>query len=196
MDRDLSFVSPVSTYGVTPQLNTLSSDAHDSSILKLEVYARHKISSDDNIGEMEERVEVLLAQKSNGHPRDSLFSEANFWAVDVVRMLSKRTSKGVAHDIQCVAKFTIVSINDPIGATERQMDDAVKQGKKAMGLMTSATLPIEPLDGAVAAGNSTTAQLGSITDTWGPLLGKVEQFTKIVDGIAEVRHIKHLAHFM
>jgi hypothetical protein len=164
--------------------------------LKLEVYARRKIGSDDNIGEMEERVEVLLAQKSEGHHRHSLFLEANLSPTDVVRTLSKRNSKGVAQDIQCVAKFTIESINDSIGSTERQMDDAVGQGKKAIEQMASATLPIEPLDGAIAVGNSTTAQLGSITDTWGPLLEKVEQFTKIVDGIAEVRHVKHLAHFI
>jgi hypothetical protein len=164
-------------------------------MLKLELYARRKIGSDDDIGEIEERVEVLFAEKSDRHYRDSLFLEANFSPTDVVRTLSKRNSNGVARDIRCVAKFTIVSINDPIGAAERQMDDAVEQGKIAMEQMASATLPIEHLDSAVVAGTSITAGLPSITDTWGPLLGKVEQFTKIVDGIAEVRPVKHVAYF-
>lgn len=42
----------------------LPSEAHKSSILKLEVYAQRKVGSSDYIGEMEERIEVLLAQKS------------------------------------------------------------------------------------------------------------------------------------
>jgi hypothetical protein len=194
MDGDLLFVSLASRYRVTPQLKVLSSDAYNSSALKLEVYAQRTIGSNDYIGEVEERVEVLLGQKGDGQRRNCPLLRADFSPIDVVRTLSKRDSKGAAQNLECVATFTIISINDPIGATQRQMDEAVEQGKRAMEQMASASPLIEPLSGAAVAATSATAQLSPSTDSWVSLLSKIERFTTIVDRIAEVRHVKYLIH--
>ena len=183
MDGDFSLVSPLSTYRVMPRLRVPSSDASNSSALKLEVYARRNIVSDDLIGEMEETIEILLGQKGERARQDILFLITDPSPIDVVRTLSKRDSNGAAQDLRCVVKFTIVSINDSVGAQERQMDEAVDQAKQAIEQMASGSLAIVPLDSAVTTANSVPAQLES---TWVPLLSKIDQFTKIVDGIAEV----------
>ena len=69
------------------------------------------------------------------------------------------------------------------------MDEAVKYGKQAVEQMASAPPPIEPLSSAIVAVTSATAELASNVDNWGSLLRKVERFTTIVDGIAEVRNV-------
>jgi hypothetical protein len=195
MDGDLPFVSLASRYRVTPQLRVLSSDACNSSLLKLEVYAQRTIGSNDYIGEVEERVQVLLGQKGDRHCRNCLSLRADFSPIDVVRTLSKRNLKGAAQNLQCIAKFTIISTNDSIGATQRQMDDAVEQGKQAMEQIISALPPIAPLSGAAVAVTLTTAQLSSSTNSWVSLLSKVKRFMTITDRISEVRHVKYLTHF-
>jgi hypothetical protein len=158
----------------------------NSSVLKLEVYAWRKLRSDDYIGETEDQIEALLVQKSDAHPQSLLSLGIDFSWTDVVRMLSKRGSNSAARDLLCVAKFTIVSTQDSVGATEHQMDDAVEQGKKAIAQMVSTTLQPEPLDVVIDTANSSTAQLHAMSKTLVSLLGKIEQFTKIVDGIAQV----------
>ena len=69
MDGDLSLVSPRSRCRVSPALKVFSSDAYNSSILKLVVHAQRTIGSNDYIGEVEDRVDVLLGQKSDEHRR-------------------------------------------------------------------------------------------------------------------------------
>lgn len=108
----------------------------------------------------------------------------------MVRTLSRRDPNGKAQDLSCIAKFTAVSIGNSIGATELQMGDALEQGTKALEEMNSAPSPVGHLDDSVDTINSTTAQLITITKTWEPLLSRIEQFTKAMDGITEVRHVK------
>ena len=124
--------------------------------------------------------------------------ELNFLPKAVTRMLSKRGSNGAMHKLQCVIEFTVSpSTETPTRAGERQMeqmDEAVKQEKKAIEQMKSVPSPFEYAEGAMGDLGSAAEQTNSIVNTWVPLLSKVEQFTKVVDKITEVRHAQYLTY--
>jgi hypothetical protein len=114
-------------------------------------------------------------------------------------MLSKRDSNGAVQELPCVIKFTFsVSTGTSTGTGGCQMDEMGEavNPEKAMEQMKSVPLPFGRAGGVMDGLNSAADQTSSRVDTWGPLLSKIEQFTKVVDKITEVRHAKHLTHHM
>ena len=71
---------------------------------------------------------------------------------------------------------------------ELQAKDVSEQAKDALAEMQSSQSSVGPSNSAIDEITSVTETTVSFTNTWDPLLKKIELFTKIVDGIAEVRH--------
>jgi len=71
---------------------------------------------------------------------------------------------------------------------ELQAKDVSEQAKDALAQMQSSPSSVGPINSAIDEITSVTETAVSFTNTWDPLLKKIELFTKIVDGIAEVRH--------
>jgi hypothetical protein len=95
---------------------------------------------------------------------------------------------------QTIIEFTIVAISKPSDPAELNMEEAVAQGKDAFNRMKPApTSSFEPIQGAIDASVTVINDTKSLSNTWGPLLQKIELFTKLVDAIAEVRPRTH--HF-
>ena len=66
------------------------------------------------------------------------------------------------------------------------MEEAVAEAKDALVHVKLAPSSIEPMQGTVDASVAVVANINSLATTWGPLLEKVEWFTKFVDEIARV----------
>ena len=69
---------------------------------------------------------------------------------------------------------------------ELNMEEAVVQGNNALLHMKPVPSLFKPIQDAVDTSVAAATNIKSLSDTWDPLLQKVELFTKLVDGIAEV----------
>ena len=104
----------------------------------------------------------------------------------ITRELCKFDSRGNQRKTQVIIEFTIATTSKASDATEVNMEEAVVQGNDALLQMKMAPSSFEPIQGAIDTSVATATVIKSLSDTWDPLLQKVELFTKLVDGIAEV----------
>ena len=79
------------------------------------------------------------------------------------------------------------SITTPTDAVELQMIDASEQANDALAQMRNSSSPADHVVGAVDGITSVMDNVIPIANIWDLLLKKIDLFTKIVDGIAEVR---------
>jgi hypothetical protein len=108
----------------------------------------------------------------------------------VSRKLRKYEPSGTSRECQTSIKFNIESIAKSADPLELEMDDAVARGKKEMKDMSSMPVAVDVIQGAIDTYQSTSGVVSNlpILPAWEPFLEKVELFTKLVDGIAEVRY--------
>ena len=77
-------------------------------------------------------------------------------------------------------------ITTPTDAIELQMIDASEQANDALAQMKTSSSPVNHIVGAVDGITSVMDNVIPIAKTWDVLLQKIDLFTKIIDGIAEV----------
>ena len=66
------------------------------------------------------------------------------------------------------------------------MEEAITQGMGALDRMKLKPSLVEPIQGIVDTTTTVVDNVKSLSDTWDPLLQKIEIFSKLVDSIAEV----------
>jgi hypothetical protein len=88
--------------------------------------------------------------------------------------------------LKVIIELSATSVETPASGIELQMNDASERAKDALAQMQSRPAPVDCIEGAVGVITSGVENVVSIADTWDILLNKIELFTKIVDGIAEV----------
>ncbi|KAF8726639.1 hypothetical protein AX14_007619 [Amanita brunnescens Koide BX004] len=147
-------------------------------MLECRVYAKHSIREDNFIGGSKDRMKLLFAEGTGGA---------------ITRELCKFDSRGNQRKTQVIIEFTIATTSKASDATEVNMEEAVVQGNDALLQMKMAPSSFEPIQGAIDTSVATATVIKSLSDTWDPLLQKVELFTKLVDGIAEVHPYANMA---
>ncbi|KAN0107633.1 hypothetical protein V8E52_009952, partial [Russula decolorans] len=177
VDKDIKKTAVAARGNVASWNEAFYFDVHGSSVLELQVCARHRIGRDDYIGGVKEPIDSLLA---GGVTKA------------VTRNLRKDDVKGNMPDVQTVVEFTITSFATSADAAEAQMDEAVDQGRTTLDNMKPVPLLLSA-DGAVADVVSATRSINTISAAWTPLLEKIERYTKIVDKISEVHPYAKMA---
>jgi hypothetical protein len=102
----------------------------------------------------------------------------------VSRKLCKSDKAGTTHEVQAVLEFAISSFTSSDEAREVQLIEAV-DGVTGVNMNPAPSLLIgagEFIDGVTSATNT----IIPVATAWGPLLDKVELFTKIMDKASEV----------
>ena len=79
------------------------------------------------------------------------------------------------------------SITTSTDAIELQIIDVSEQANGALAQMQNSSSPVDHIVGAVDGITSVMDNVIPIAKTWDVLLQKIDLFTKIIDGIAEVR---------
>lgn len=184
----------------------ISSDAHGSTALQLEIYAQHTLYK-DYIGGIKENIETLLTDGKAGRKSCS-------FAVAMVKLTcASAVSRGFvgAGGTTAVIKFVIADDNGKVQTiTElgELLDAGVRPDVATGPIGESATISKDHLSEVVAKATEAVGQmsmapvsedavntLGAVVDRsttiavlWEPFLGKVELFVKVLDQIAEVRN--------
>jgi hypothetical protein len=110
---------------------------------------------------------------------------SDYSMIAVTRKLSKHDEHGTLRELRNVIEFSASSITTPAIAMELQAEYVSEQAKDALVQMQSSPSSVGPINNAIDEITS----MVSLTNTWDLLLKNIELFTKIVDGIADVRHI-------
>lgn len=79
-----------------------------------------------------------------------------------------------------------MAISNASDAPELNMEEAITQGMGALDRMKLKPSLVEPIQGIVDTTTTVVDNVKSLSDTWDPLLQKIEIFSKLVDSIAEV----------
>ena len=108
--------------------------------------------------------------------------------IAVTRKLSKHDEHGTLRELRDVIEFSALSITTPAIAMELQAKYVSEQAKDALVQMQSSPSSVGPINNTIDEIDSM-MNVVSLTNTWDPLLKNIKLFTKIVDGIADVRHI-------
>jgi hypothetical protein len=146
--------------------------------------------SDDHVGGITETVDKLLEQGTSG---SQLFH--NLWPTNALtdcsltaipRRLSKRDKHGTLREVKSAIELSAKLITTPTDAIELQMIDASEQANDALAQMKTSSSPVNHIVGAVDGITSVMDNVIPIAKTWDVLLQKIDLFTKIIDGIAEV----------
>jgi hypothetical protein len=163
--------------------------------LELKVYAKRSVGSDNYFGEMNEDIELLLAQGATGGPSNltPFVQEPISPLIACTRALRRRGSNGVLQPLECVIGFNIVSIEPSSAAIANQSSEAVESSGLRATPESSSALHVPGADDVLGPA---VVQYTSIADAWRPLLSKIERFTKIVDGIAEVSDAGYSLHII
>lgn len=116
------------------------------------------------------------------------FDDSHLLSV-VTRELRKHDRHVNQRKTQIVIQFTIVAVSEASDADAHELNagDALVQAKDELGDMKSAPSRFEPILGVVNTSATVINNTKSVSDIWGPLLDKLELFTKLVDKITEVR---------
>jgi hypothetical protein len=147
----------------------------------MQVYARHTIGNDDNIGGIKDSIEVLFSQgTTNGLSRSSDPDDSFVYpTLVVIRNLHKIDASGISQELATVIEFTISSFATSDEATTARMDEAVGRAKAAYEQIVS---PPSVLVEAIGVAGDVPTKAAA----WEPLLEKIKLCTEIVDKIAEV----------
>lgn len=172
----------------------LSSEANSAeSVVDIQVYAQRGLGKDDFIGGYKEKIGLLLVQGTTAGtyvcavPKNALTCHISA----VSGKLRKYESSGASRESQTSIKFNLESMAKSAEVGELEMDDALMEGKKAMKGFVPMPRAVGMVQGAVDTYQSTTYVASSfpimpVLSAWEPFLEKVELFTNMVDGIAEV----------
>jgi hypothetical protein len=167
-----------------------TSDAQNSSVFEIQVYARRTIGTDDYIGGLKDSIEVLFAKgTTNGlfHSSDPRDPSIRLTSVVVVtRNLHKNDAKDNSQEIATVIEFTISSFATSNEATTARMGEAVGQARAAYEQIVS---PPSVLVDAVGVADGVIPLVGDVltkATAWEPLLEKIKLCTEIVDKVTEV----------
>jgi len=113
---------------------------------------------------------------------------SDYSMIAVTRKLSKHDEHGTLRELRDVIEFSASSLTTPAIAMELQAKYVSEQAKDALVQMHSSPSSVGPINNAINEIDSM-MNVVSLTNTWDPLLKNIKLFTKIVDGIADVRHI-------
>jgi hypothetical protein len=85
-------------------------------------------------------------------------------------------------------EFTIAATSKSSGldAVGLNMEAAITQGKNVVSHMKSVPSAFGPIQGAIDTAVAVEGDIKSLSNSWGPFLQKVELFTQLVNGIAQV----------
>jgi hypothetical protein len=142
-------------------------------VLECQVYAKHKIGSDNFIGGTKDTIELLLAE---GASRGT-----------ITRELSKYDAHGNQRKTKSIVEFTIVTISKATDAAGLNMEEAFTQWRDPFQNMKPIPSSSQRIQAAVDISTVTNNNIKSLSDVWDPLLQKIKLFSELVDAIAEVR---------
>jgi methyl-accepting chemotaxis protein len=89
--------------------------------------------------------------------------------------------------VKSAIELSAKSITTPTDAIGLQMIDASEQANDALAQMQNSSSPVDHIVGAVDGITSVMDNVIPIANTWDLLLKRIDLFTTIIDGIAEVR---------
>jgi len=161
-------------------------------MVTLEVYARHRIGQDTYVGESQSTISSLISQAVDGSkiqpdscdctPLTTAFPAVTCNLTDSHVGRSSRKAEGVL-------EFKISALVPPPNTADSELQIMIYQANKvAEWLGASAPSSLEQAANKILGASD--ADISAFTDAlenhWGPLLNKIEQFSKLVDGVAEV----------
>jgi hypothetical protein len=156
-------------------------------------HAQYKLGNDHYIGGTKGAIESLLSEgASGGHrlPICSVYKLSSCPSLAIIRQLYKYDAHGNPTKTQTTIEFTIATISGASDAAELSMEDAIAQEQDAIDHMNPAPFPSERIQGAISISDAAVNTTKSVSETWGPLLQKIEIFTSLVDTISEVYDVE------